>query len=93
MIDWQEFWIHVLPEAGPDGGTHKVTVFANGSLEGTEFFVTVGGGNVGGAAEPSLYFGNSGTGSISATDYDFIYAVTGIVEPVSDTGSTIPVTA
>jgi hypothetical protein len=86
LIDWQEFWIQVVPEIGPDGGTHKVTVFANGSLEGNEFFVTVGGGNIGGAAEPSLYFGNSGTGSTSATDYDFIYAVTGIVDPVAAAG-------
>ncbi|MCB1094455.1 MAG: hypothetical protein KDN22_02650 [Verrucomicrobiae bacterium] len=90
LIDWQEFWIQVVPELGPDGGTHKVTIFANGSLEGDEFYVTVGGGNVGGAAEPSLYFGNSGTGSVSATDYDFIYTVTGIVDPVSGGGGVDP---
>ncbi|MGK0190297.1 MAG: hypothetical protein ACI9R3_006120, partial [Verrucomicrobiales bacterium] len=90
LIDWQEFWIQVVPELGPDGGTHRVTVFANGSLDGNEFFVTVGGGNVGGAAEPSLYFGNSGTGSVSATDYDFIYAVTGVVDPVSGGGGVDP---
>lgn len=87
LIEWQEFWIQVVPELGPDGGTHRVTVFANGSLEGNDFYVTVSGNNVGGALEPSLYFGNSGTGSISATDYDFFYAVTGIVDPASGSGS------
>ena len=83
LIDWQEFWIQIIPEDGPDGGTHKVTVFANGSTTGTEFFVTPGGDNVGGAPEPSLYFGNAATDHTAAFDYDFIYLVKGIVDPVS----------
>ena len=37
-IDWHEFWITIQPD--PTGtGTHLVNVYADGSMESSEFFL------------------------------------------------------
>lgn len=87
LTDWQEFWFQIIPEEGDDGSTHKVTLYHNGSIEGTDFAVTPGDANVGGAPEPSLYFGHAATDHIGAFDIDFIHVKEGIHEPIPAQGS------
>ncbi|MEM7385830.1 MAG: LamG-like jellyroll fold domain-containing protein, partial [Verrucomicrobiota bacterium] len=86
LIEWQEFWIQIVPDAN-DPSTHKATVFHNGSLEGLEFPIFPGDGNVGGAPEPSLYFGHAATDHTGAYDFDFLHVMAGAVDPVPAIGS------
>lgn len=87
LIDWQEFIFHIIPEEGEEGSTHKVTLYHNGSTEGVDYFITPGDGNVGGATEPSLYFGHAATDHTGAFDFDFIDVKVGIHEPIPSMGS------
>ncbi len=87
LVNWQEFWIQIIPEEGEEGSTHKVTLFHNGSEEGVEFFITPGDGNIGGAPEPSIYFGHAATDQRGAFDLDFLHVKEGIHDPVPALGS------
>ena len=82
LIHWQEFVFQVRPEEGPAGGTHKVTVYHNGSQDGVDYFVTPGDGDIGGAPEPNIYFGHAATDQRGAFDFDFIHVKVGIYDPV-----------
>ncbi len=89
LTEWQEFWIWIEPDDSQDPATFKATVFHNGIVdasEAAEFFITPGDQNVGGAPEPSLYFGHAATDQRGAFDLDFLYVLPGLVEP---TGSVV----
>ena len=91
LADWQEFWVHIRPEAGEteDGQvtTHVVRLYHNGSLDPVEFAVFAGADNVGGAAEPALYFGHPATDQTGAFDLDFLHVSEGLIDPVPAQGS------
>lgn len=87
LVDWQEFWVQIIPEEVEEGSTHKITLFHNGSEEGVAYFVTGGADTVGGAARPNLYFGHPATDRIGAFDLDFIHVKTGIHEAIPAQGS------
>jgi hypothetical protein len=60
---WHEFWITINADSS-GGGTHRVRVYADGSLTPVVFDVTAGDGNEGGETSTLTYLG-MGFGSTS----------------------------
>lgn len=92
LTDWHEFWITIVADTS-GGGTHKVTIYLDGSLDPNVFHVTA---SVGGNDYPSfdpvvnsvwrnyIAMGNCRTSQNAAFDADFFSWAPGVIVPVPE---------
>jgi hypothetical protein len=83
LDDWHEFWITIVGDTS-GGGTHKVSVYADGSLTPTIFNVTAGNGGSGATPVDVLALGDASTGQMWAFDTDFASIKSGVVIPTPE---------
>jgi hypothetical protein len=86
MTAWHEFWIVIEPD-GSGTGTHKVSVYLDGSLDPVLFTVTAGNGSDYGASYVAL--GAGATPQSGAIDVDFFAYKAGVQAP---SGGNLPPT-
>ncbi|MFC1635192.1 LamG domain-containing protein [Planctomycetota bacterium] len=79
LTAWHEFWITIEPDTS-GGGTHKASVYKDGSSTPNEFHVTAGTG--GDFTESYISLGIGATPQTGAIDVDFIAYKEGIVTPI-----------
>ena len=85
--DWHEFWITI--QADTTGlGTHKVTVFKDGSISGSEFVVTAGSASD--YNDSYMTMGFVATAQMGAIDVDFVAYRVGVVVPLASYRATSP---
>ena len=84
---WADVWITVAPDDS-GGGTHKATVYVNGSVEGMEFDMSTKGESDAGTTYIALGLG--ATGSSGAVDVDFYRIAEGVVAPMPAPSITSP---
>jgi hypothetical protein len=87
LTDWHEFWITIQLSDGGEG-SHDVTVYADGSTEGTLFAVTAGVRADGSdpLTQGPLSIGLPGTAHQGAFDLDFISYAPGVLVPTAAGG-------
>jgi hypothetical protein len=78
LTGWHEFWIIIQADTS-GGGTHRVTIYMDGSVTPTVFNVTAGTGNDYDVSYMGLGLGS--TGQAGAIDVDFFAYKPGIVFP------------
>jgi len=82
---WHEFWITIQEDAS-NTGTHKVDVYADGSLSPTTFITTAGDSAYATPALDSyLLMGTGSTRQAGAFDVDFFSYSQGICPPTQTT--------
>jgi hypothetical protein len=79
LVVWHEFWITIEPDTS-GGGTHKVSIYMDGSSTATEFHVTSGTG--GDFTESYISLGVGATPQSGAIDVDFFAYKEGIITPI-----------
>jgi hypothetical protein len=77
---WHEFWIVIQADTS-GGGTHRVTIYADGSVTPTVFHVTAGNGGEYSDPESYLTLGFGQSPQMGAIDVDFFAYKAGIVLP------------
>jgi len=78
MTIWHEFWINIEPDTS-GGGTHKATIYVDGSTTPNEFHLTAGDG--GDFTESYISMGVGATPQFGAIDVDFFAYKEGIIAP------------
>lgn len=92
LTAWHEFWITIIADTS-GGGTHRVEVYMDGSLNPTVLHVTAGSASVEQSGlENVLALGPSITGQMAAVDVDFFAWKAGVTAPEAITTCAFRVT-
>jgi hypothetical protein len=79
---WHEFWVTIVADTS-SGGTHRVSIYRDGSSTPTVFHVTAGNGAEAqfGGTTSYLAIGTGSTGQSGAVDVDFFGFKAGVLTP------------
>ena len=88
LVNWHEFWITIIGDTS-GGGTHKVSIYADGSLTPTVFDVTAGNAGSGATPVDVLALGDAATGQIWGFDTDFVSIKSGLFVPIPEPNSLV----
>lgn len=80
---YNDIWVTIVANENlPGNGTHRVSIWANGSLTPTVFNVTAGTGDEGSGFDNYIALGTPATAAIGAFDVDFLTYTAGAFAPI-----------